>query len=315
MDISIYKQIIEECFPKIRVFSIQCLDEGIYRVFEINSNLIFRFPYGDDGKALKREKILCNYLHSMLSIPIPYYEYFSNGCPRFDRPIAGYKKLDGVALDRCRLNASELKHLASQIGKFLSELHHLRLKPSIEVHITPFRHNQAKKWLKHLYQQIHKSIFSILSEQEQKWVKSFFEEFLDDNQNWKFTPVLIHGDFDSSNILYDQSCRTICGIIDFEETNPGDPAWDFCCLLAEFGQGFLRNMINNYKGAVDDNLYERISFHAKRTVFHEILYGLEFNKREFKEHGLSRMRRAMSNCDIIGGWLQKSTSETRDYDF
>ena len=42
----------------------------------------------------------------------------------------------------------------------------------------------------------------------------------------RFTPVLIHGDFDTSNFLISQKNKELTGIIDFEECQIGDPAAD-----------------------------------------------------------------------------------------
>jgi hypothetical protein len=47
---------------------------------------------------------------------------------------------------------------------------------------------------------------------------------LDQRDGARFQPVLRHGDFGPSNILFDATTRTISGIVDFGSAALGDPA-------------------------------------------------------------------------------------------
>jgi aminoglycoside 2''-phosphotransferase len=52
--------------------------------------------------------------------------------------------------------------------------------------------------------------------------------------------VLKHGDFGTSNILFDRQQRTICGMIDFGSSGLGDPAYDLAGLLSSYGEAFVK---------------------------------------------------------------------------
>ncbi len=313
MDIDFYKGVIEECFPQVRVSDIRFLGGGSCRVFEVNNELIFRFPHGSNvEEAIRKEKRLYDQLYRAFSFTIPHYEYFSNDCASLNKPVAGYKKIGGIELSQCRLSNSQLKKLSSQIAKLLSQIHSFPVEKAMDLGFPYFSPSSQRANFSRSYNdEVKDKLFPMLTTQGQDWVRELFEEFLSNDRNFDFEPVLTHGDFDSSNILYDQEREEISGIIDFEDAVIEDPTRDLCVLVDEFGKEFVQDILADYEGVVDDGLQRRISFRSKQVVFIEIFYGLEFNEPEFTENGLKRLRRAMNDSDIIGGWLQKSTSETR----
>ena len=290
--IDTYKKILEKCF-QVHISSIKFIGGGSYRVFEVD-NLIFKFTHEGPANFLEREKDTCELLKEKLSISIPYFIYFSDTCPSFKGAVGGYKKLEGESL--YKISTCNKMKTAHQIGQCLSELHAVPLNEE-------FNHQKARKELREFYHRIQKNAFHLLNKTEQQWTASLFENFLKNNENWRFSPVFVHGDFDSSNILYHPD-KGVCGIIDFEEAGPGDPAWDFCTFLDEYGPDFLHIILHSYNNdKVTDHLFlDRISFHAKRIIFCELLYGIEYNQPEHTKHGLIRLKKAIEN-QITGGWL------------
>jgi len=55
--------------------------------------------------------------------------------------------------------------------------------------------------------------------------------------NFMCRPVLRHGDFGPSNILFDQATCAISGVIDFGSAARGDPAVDVASMMGPFGYG------------------------------------------------------------------------------
>lgn len=291
--------------------TIRFLGGGSHRVFEISGFLIFKFPHGSDGNLLVTEKRLCDRLKSSFSLPIPGYRYYSDGIPSFPRPIAGYQKLPGVVLEAYPLERPEHRVLAPQIARFLTELHALSLDPALREILGSFDPEKHRSKIQGFYQDVRNVVFPRLSPEEQDWARRIFEEFLSEESVWRFEPTLIHGDLDSSNILYHPCRARIVGIIDFEESCIGDPACDLCGLLAEYGRDFLEEVLSNYGGRRDGTFHDRVLFHCRRIIFHELLYGIEYGDDDFLKHGIERLRRAMAGEDVVGGWLAKSTSRTR----
>ena len=103
-----------------------------------------------------------------------------------------------------------------------------------------------------------------------------FEDFLDNEANFQFEPVLIHADLLDDHVLLDLPGRKVSGVIDFGDVSIGDPALD----LWESLQAF-------YGGALDQTFWERRRFYLKLPPFHAILFGLEHDDPAMVEFGLN----------------------------
>lgn len=204
-----------------------------------------------------------------------------------------------------------LRQVAVQIGAFLSELHGLSPEAVGEMGALPFDPSQARQKQRDLLDEIRRCAFARLDTAQQAWTKALFQPFLADEANWQFKPVLVHGDLDSSNILYDPAEGRVVGVIDLEDTGLGDPVSDFCALAAEFGTAFVHDVLATYHLPLDDRFERRMAFHSRRVLFHELLYGIEYGAPECTDHALERLRRAMAGREPIGGWLAASTSQSR----
>jgi len=312
MDLQRYQQCIETCFPELTVRQLEFFGGGSCRVFLANGSLIFRFPHGGDGRMLYREHQVYRFLAAHLSLPIPQYTYFSEGCEHFPYPVAGYHRLPGSSLSHCQLAPAQLRQVASQLGRFLSELHGIPLAAAPPGLFAPYDTRLQRARLRELYLRIRHAALPLLTREEQAWTEQLFQGFLNDFRLWEVTPVLVHGDFDSSNVLYDEATGVITGVIDFEEARPWDPATDFCALLAGFGSDFLEAVLAAYAHPIILPLRRRIALLAQCILFSELVYGVEVNDARFVENGRARLRRAMRGEEPIGDWLPLSTSATRE---
>lgn len=312
IDLGLYRRILQQCFPDLAISSIEFAGGGSFRVFEVNHTWIFRLPHSPAGSdLLRQERRVYNHLQPHLSLPIPHYEFFSEGCSPFPRPVAGYRKLPGEPLQRLDLSPAVRQQIAAQIGAFLTELHSIPPADLHEVTLPATTPEQMGERQSAFYALVRQSAFPLMSPQQQAWTADLFESFLAETAGWYFEPVIIHGDLDSTNILCEPNQGAITGILDFEDVQLGDAAWDFCALVAELGPGFLPQLLSTYKLDVDASFRWRVAFHAQRILFHELLYGIEHDDRACLEHGLLRLNRAMAGLAPIGGWLDASTSEQR----
>ncbi len=324
VDVAFYQQIIETCFPNVRVTHIQFIGGGTCRVFAVNHTLIFRFPHAggsvdngdapeDNGAFLFHEKRVYDCVAPLLQLPVPRYRYFSDGCEQFPYPVAGYARLSGRSLSGCSLTKDELQHVASQIGEFLSELHAIPLSALPAELQPPSPSILGRSNARSMFRQVTAQAFPLLSPEEQAWTSRLFKEMNSDHTLWELTPVFTHGDFDASNILYDESRGAVSGVIDFEEAGQnGDPAADYCALLAGFGTAFLDAVLTAYTLDVSAAMRRRIELLARRILFIELLYGIQVNDRRFIDNALQRLHRARHDIDPIGDWLDVSTSATRE---
>jgi len=85
--------------------------------------------------------------------------------------------------------------------------------------------------------------------------------------------VLKHGDFGTSNILFDRQQRTICGVIDFGSSGLGDPAYDLAGLLSCYGEAFVRRCWQVYPEI--ESFMDRVRFYQGSFALEETLFGIE----------------------------------------
>ena len=220
---------LKKIFPNITVDELRFFYHGTYNVFEVKRNYIFRFPdrhfrNAKGAKLIKEEveslKIIKQYVH--FQTPEPKFVSFDTKCP-----FMGYKKLEGIPLskDFFTFNREIKERIAKEVASFLSELHSPDLvKEFPNVDYLPKDYRQ--EWNSY-YQKIQDTTFLLLQPTQQKWINHLFDNFLSEKENFKFLPKLIHGDFDTSNILFNPETQRISGIVDFEETRIYDPAADF----------------------------------------------------------------------------------------
>lgn len=324
VDSGFYQSIIETCFPDLQVTHIHFLGGGTCRVFAVNHGLIFRFPHGggsvdagdalDDGGAfLFHEKAVYDIVAPLLPLPVPHFRYFSTGCELFPYPVAGYAKLPGRSLSGLTLPDDRLQRAAAQIGEFLSALHAIPLAALPAELQPPSPAVLGPTNARDLYRQVQAQAFPLLSPADRSWTNRLFQSLSSDPTLWDLTPIFTHGDFDGSNILYEEAREAVSGVIDFEEAGQNaDPAADFCALLAGFGTPFLESALAAYTHEVTDAMRRRIELLARKILFIELLYGIQVNDRRFIDNALQRLQRARHNIDPIGDWLDVSTSESRE---
>ena len=103
--------------------------------------------------------------------------------------------------------------------------------------------------------------------------------------NFAHDPVLRHGDFGASNILFDPRAGQVTGIIDWTSAGAGDPAYDLAGLWACYGEGFVRSCARGYPAI--DGLWDRIRHYAGRFALEEALFGVEYGDDEALRAGLA----------------------------
>jgi aminoglycoside 2''-phosphotransferase len=244
---------ISKFIPNLSNNQVKFLYHGTYNVFEVKSKYIFRIPdrlfRNEKGvKLVQKETDVLNFLKNHISVPIPQPSFISL---TEDFPFVGYEKIPGVSLSRVfsNTNVSYRQKIAEQVASFLNVLHSKSIcKKFTELFQIrePLKGDMFKQsWIKRL-ERLRKVVFPLLKSFEKKWLERVFDEFLTNEKNFHFSPNLIHGDFDTSNILVnpDIDFPEITGIIGFEECSIYDPAYDL--QFFDEGPDFLNTLLLNY---------------------------------------------------------------------
>jgi aminoglycoside 2''-phosphotransferase len=114
-------------------------------------------------------------------------------------------------------------------------------------------------------------------------VTEHFEAYFADAASYAFKPVLRHGDFGTSNILYEPSTLTVQGVLDFGMTCLGDPAIDFAG-LATMGEAFYRRCSAFYPAMAHSR--HRVDFYRGIFALYEALFGVEHDDEEAFRNGM-----------------------------
>lgn len=294
---SVVQAAVMRALPGISNPKIQFLYHGTYNVYLVEDTYLFRFPstilpLDEQQKLIRREVGLLDKLRSHLTLEIPSPEFVD---AESDTPFMGYKMVQGVSLSRyySTTNTEQRQFLGRQVGGFLGQLHAIDGSSLGLGDEGSYRPEESRTEYWEVFKRVQDVVFPQLSKTEKEWAQNLFHGFLDPDENFDFEPVLIHGDFDTSNILVDSLSYTVTGIIDFEETRVYDPAADFI-FLSE-GVDFLTHLIAAYTGEIDPRLGERVIFRLGRQPFIYILWGTEHCLETMVKYGYNTLGRFVAN--------------------
>jgi len=283
---------IQSEFPAYPVSSIKKMGEGDNsKAYIINKNYLFRFPKRKEvKKQLQREIAVLPKIKSSLNLSIPHFEFISQ-----DTNFVGYKMIPGKPFTletyNC-LNKKQQEYVHQSIGNFLFKLHHINLQTlnncNLEI-MNPFEEYSDN------FTEAEKYIYPHISKNKQKIITLLFSQYLNNPENFNYTPALIHNDFSKDHILFNTvnqpTCpvgRQITGIIDFGDIAIGDPDYDFMYLLDEFGEEFLKEIFKTYNPKNKKKLMQKLYFLTFANKIQIILANINNNepadlKNDFKE--------------------------------
>lgn len=281
-------QSIRSAYPDLRIASVEFNGDGQNNdVLVVNGELIFRFPkYAGALKRLRIETAILTGISGHVSLPVPAPMYVNIEGRAVGEAFMGYRKLAGEPLWRETFRAIDddetLERLASQLGSFLKELHSVPAQSiGCELPVLDTEYKCAG-----LYARIREKLFAYMRPDAREWTERHFETFLNDKRNVQ--PVLKHGDFGTSNILFDRRQRTICGVIDFGSSGLGDPAYDLAGLLSSYGEAFVQRCWKAYPEI--ESFMDRVRFYQGTFALEEALFGIENGDQAAFESGIAKYK-------------------------
>ncbi|NHJ84590.1 MAG: phosphotransferase [Asgard group archaeon] len=288
---------LKNYFPEINKEDIRFFYHGTYNVFLIKDDYILRVPdrFFRNKKGLvmlQKESQLLSFLNGRVPLPIPQYIYLNNSSTI---PFSIHKIIPGVSLNRIYMDlTNENKFtIAKTIADFLNVLHSPDMLTSYskEFHIDynkeEFLANLHNKW-SNRYSRIKEVVFPYINVKHRKWLIEIFDEYLNNDDNFKFNPSLVHMDFDTSNILINPINFQITGIIDFEDSQIYDPAYDL--QFINQGVAFSNVLLQNYSWATKSELYSRIKFYYYRQGVEYLEFGIDNNRPLMIDEGKKMLK-------------------------
>ena len=281
---------IREVYPDLQIAAVRPITAGQYNdVVVADERWIFRFPRFSEGvQNLEIETAILRAIRGAitLAIPNPVCTAFEPRVP--GKAFAGYRMIPGEPLWRETLaridDEATLDRLSGQLGGFLNELHRIPAGDLLGLGLP--LPDLSSVWTD-LLARIKAKLLPLMAPESRRQVTAHFETFLRGAANLAPAPVLIHGDFGGSNILFDRKCGAVTGVIDFGSCHLGDPALDLAA-LATYGEPFLRRVLSVYP--MPQTALARIRFYLGTFALQEALYGVEHDDREAFQRGITAYR-------------------------
>jgi aminoglycoside 2''-phosphotransferase len=259
-------------------------------VLVINDTIVFRFPRTQvEVDALSIEASILRAVRDDLPLPTPDLAYENLGTRAVGTTFLGYPRLPGEPLWPDILNAlgaATRLSAAAQLALFLQGLHSV---PASALPIDLPLRDDHDEWSE-LYGRVRDKLFPMMRPEKRAMVAEHFERYLAEWDRASYQPVLRHGDFGPSNILFDVDSRTISGIVDFGSAALGDPALDIAGVMGPFGYGetFVRSFVGSYPAV--ETLLPRARFYAGTFALQEALWGLEHGDQRALDSGIAAYR-------------------------
>ena len=273
-------------FPQLAGMQVELLGEGYdFQVFEVGATWAFRFPKREQVSVkLDMESRLLPDLADWLSLPVPRYECLAQS--NSGRPFAQYRKLPGVPGDV--VDVVDRDAVARQLGLFLTELHAYPVDKARDAGV-PEETNLVAGWRVRSLERLDRIAQSAVDLPE---LRSYLED--ESPSPFEGLPRLVHNDLWAEHVLIDARTGSVSGIIDWGDAVVSDPAVDFACLFAWYGERWLGRVLDSYSGGPDSQLIVRARYLAACLAIHSILLGQEMGHSRWIEAGEEALRWTLS---------------------
>jgi aminoglycoside 2''-phosphotransferase len=287
MQLKDYVNRIQQVYPDLMINKVELNTIGQNNdVLIVNRELVFRFPKYKAGVIdLQKESQLLNQIKGYVSLVVPSPEYESYDVLKPGHVFSGYSLIQGTPLwnkELKKADSQSQKMISDQLIQFLIDLHSI---PTDELHLGT---QDPYTDMLNLYRKIKEKLYPFMRTEAQSETSRMFDKFLSGGKRSNIKLALIHGDFGSSNILWNSESKRVTGIIDFGGSGIGDPAYDFAGLLSSFGERFFNQCMSQYPNG--ERISERVAFYRGIFALQEALHGLENNDPQAFENGISRYR-------------------------
>lgn len=198
-------------------------------VFEVNDDLIFRFPRREFGLICMENEInLLPYIQDKLSYPISAPQWIGEPSSHYPYPFAGYQKLQGDAVCEAFHHLIDDKQFARTLAQFLKELHQVPINTDIPVKgeydwkLNPIHRLKSIHYFEQYPEYFAKAGIS----------KATIEKVTDKILGFKVDSAnrcYVHGDLYSRHVLVEH--QQPIGLIDFGDIHIGHPGIDFAVTL------------------------------------------------------------------------------------
>lgn len=213
----------------------------VYKVETAEENYYFRFPRDDFwSKTIVKDYEFAKFIKNKTSFKTCelILEEDAKG-----RKFSIHREIEGTPLAEVMndLTDEEIKNISAGISKFMYELHGLDSNKEIF---------KMQKWNENLYDFVNELLEEHVSDKDMKFWKS--TNFLELPSN-----SLVHGDFNSSNVLLDKN-KKFYAVIDFGFGGYGNKYHDISRIIGRLPNNFKEHIVAKYEELSKNNLDKNI---------------------------------------------------------
>lgn len=269
-------------------------------VVVINDAVVLRVPRRPEIEpSIRRERRLLRHIGSILPIAVP--QPWSWPADIAHPPaIMIYKLIRGEPFTGHLLQGAPQAQLALQLAEVLAALH--RFPVLLAADLLEQEVTSAAAWrqeYRNLFSQVESQVLPLLTDPLRSALIRVWRNFLETDDNFDFSPALVHRDLMSGNLLYNRAEQRFSGLIDWEDATVGDPAIDFAGLLIEYGADFAHKALDLYRGDIDSAFWARCEFYARIVPIYGVIFGLDMDDTALVQEQLQSLEMAI----LHGSWL------------
>lgn len=223
----------------------------VYKTETNHGNYYFRFPRDEFWeRTIVKDSQFANFIKNKTSFRTADIKLGYDN----ERPFSYHKEIPGKPLADVMDNLSQLEidKVSNQICEFMNELHHIKFDKNKIFSVDNIGLN------------LNDFITELLDKHVSENDKDFWKYYNFDGEN----NCLVHGDFNSSNILLDDN-NNVTAIIDFGFSGFGNKYMDISRIIGRCPNNFKNSIISSYEN-IDNHFLDMNLLDNDITIWNNI---------------------------------------------
>jgi aminoglycoside 2''-phosphotransferase len=250
---------IARAFPGLPLRDLSFLGAGVDSdAYLVDEQWVFRFPKrAAVARALGREVALLPKLAPLLPVAAPRFDYVGRQAGR-GRLFAGYRLIPGEPLTSelyRSLSHPDQERALAALAALLRAVHAFPVADAVSAGVEAL---STRRWVGSGWSGRRARVLPLLAPRDGAALTSLIERFLADARSFAEPPRLLHADLSPEHILYDADAGNVVGVIDWGDLAIGDPDFDLMYLRQDYGEDFVRRLLDHYPHPEPARLLEKL---------------------------------------------------------
>ena len=173
---------------------------------------------------------------------MPNVEYFGIH-PKSGLNFSGYEAIEGEALTSeliSGLDKGAQENVVQELAQFLKELRRFSTNEALNVGVPELK---IETFIGGIWRTVEPKLDIFFTEEEKEKLSIAFRRYLGAQENFTYTPSLVHADLRDEHILFDARKKKLAGVIDWSDMRVTDPTYEIQRLYQDYGEAFTRDVL------------------------------------------------------------------------